>query len=303
MYTWSAPSMGGRLTIAITADASAGDGAMATAARCGQRVNAWANRLTRFSDGSDLTRLNDAPEAQVCIRPTLAAVLDWARVATERSRGIVDATLLDARLAAERGEESRIRPAGWRLARTERGSLVDRVPGIRFDLDGLAKGWLADRAAELLGQWPGVAVDADGDISLRADADVEWLIDVADPRPTATSAAPPLTTLKVSGGPGWTRSYGVATSGTSVHRWHLADGKASHHLIDPRTGRPAATDVVQATVLAPTAREAEVIAKTAVVLGSRDALGFLKHSAAHTAVLLLESGEVACLPGVDRWLA
>ena len=48
----------------------------------------------------------------------------------------------------------------------------------------------------------------------------------------------------------------MATSGTSIHRWQLADGRMTHHLIDPRTRRPADTDVLQATVVAPTARVA-----------------------------------------------
>ena len=69
-------------------------------------------------------------------------------------------------------------------------------------------------------------------------------------------------------------AFGLATSGTSVHRWTI-DGRSSHHLIDPRTGRPARTDLVQATVLAGSAREAEAIAKTAVIVGSEAALGRL----------------------------
>ncbi|HQU01555.1 MAG TPA: FAD:protein FMN transferase, partial [Acetobacteraceae bacterium] len=57
-------------------------------------------------------------------------------------------------------------------------------------------------------------------------------------------------TLAADRGP---RSWGVATSGTSVHRWPTAFGE-THHLIDPRTRRPASTDVVQATVVAGSAR-------------------------------------------------
>ena len=113
----------------------------------------------------------------------------------------------------------------------------------------------------------------------------------------------PLATLRLAGGSAWTTNYGVATSGTSVHRWRLPDGRESHHLIDPRTRRPAETDVVQATIVAPSAREAEVIAKTAVVLGSREAIGYLARSAALTAILLLDDGRLACLPGVEAWLA
>jgi FAD:protein FMN transferase len=95
----------------------------------------------------------------------------------------------------------------------------------------------------------------------------------------------------------------VATSGTSVHRWQLADGRATHHLIDRRTGRSAATDVVQATVVAPTAREAEMLAKSAVILGARGAYPFLTRSSAFAAILLLECGDLVATPGTEKWLA
>lgn len=305
IVTWSAPQMGGRLEVAIATHSDRCAAAHLGARRAGQRVEAWASRLTRFSASSDLSRLNASPESPVAVRPTLAAALRWAAVASERSDGIVDATLLDARLAAQIGAYvSADVGRHWTIHREGRSTLVERAPGIRFDLDGLAKGWLADRAADLLTAWPGVAVDADGDIALRADPGVEWQVNVADPRSADVGATPPaLATLRLSGGASWTQSYGVATSGTSVHRWRLDDGRQTHHLIDPRSGRPADTDVVQATVVAPSAREAEVIAKAAVILGSEGALAYLGRSAALTAILLLESGEVACLPGVEAWLA
>jgi FAD:protein FMN transferase len=306
VVTSTTPSMGGRLEVSIVTEPHRRAAASEAARRAGQRVNAWADRLTRFTTTSDLARLNSADSAEVSIRPTLAAALDWAIAACERTRGIVDPTMLDARLAAESGAGCRggegvaARDVDWNLASAARGASVTRPNGVRFDLDGLAKGWIADRAASLLADWRGVAVDADGDIALRADAGVEWLIDVADPRSTA---AAPLATLRVTGGDSWTRTYGVATSGTSVHRWTQADGAATHHLIDPRTRRPAETDIVQATVLASTAREAEVIAKAAVILGSADALAYLERSAALACLLLLDDGRVASLPGVETWLA
>jgi len=302
------PSMGGTLSVFVTTNLGQRAQAAAAARLAAQRVEAWASRLTRFSDTSHLSHLNSAAEASVNVRPTLAAALQWAKVAEQRSEGVVDATLLDARLAAESGTALAPRPEGdgwtWQVLAQGRTALVRRDPGIRLDLDGTAKGWIADRAADLLARWPGVAVDADGDIAVRADRGVEWLIDVADPRIDAAGNEPsPLATLKLRGGSSWTASYGVATSGTSVHRWQLADGRPSHHLIDRRTRRPAETDVVQATVVAPSAREAEMIAKSAVILGSREALGFLTRSAALAAILLLDTDEVVSLPGIEAWLA
>ena len=301
---WSSPQMGGRLEIAIATDSHRSAAAKMAARRTGQRVGAWAGRLSRFSDTSDLSMLNATADSPVAVRPTLGTMLRWAAVASDQTNGIVDATLLDARLAAETGTGPTVVDAGdWAIRPVGRSAVLSRSAGVRFDLDGLAKGWLADRAANLLSRWPGVAVDADGDIALRAAKGMEWLVDVADPRLAGTRATAPLTTLRLRGGTNWCRSYGIATSGTSIHRWQLGHGREAHHLIDPRTRRPAETDILQATVVAPSASAAEVIAKAAVIVGSRDALGYLSRSPALAAILLLESGELACLPGVESWLA
>src|SRR4029077_21278987 len=53
----------------------------------------------------------------------------------------------------------------------------------------------------------------------------------------------------------------VATSTTLRRAWHV-DGEPRHHLIDPATGRPSATDLTAATVIAGEAWQAEVLAKT-----------------------------------------
>ena len=91
-----------------------------------------------------------------------------------------------------------------------------------------------------------------------------WDVAVADPRTRHETLA----TFRVSGlDPARPQRFGLATSGTSVHRW-VRDGLVSHHLIDPRTGRPAVSDIVQATVLAESATAAEAAAKTVVILGS-----------------------------------
>jgi thiamine biosynthesis lipoprotein len=90
---------------------------------------------------------------------------------------------------------------------------------------------------------------------------------------------------------------GVATSGTTVHRWPDRAGHPRHHLIDPRTRRPAQTDLVQATVVAPSAAEAETLAKAAVILGSQSGARLLEQSNASFALLVRHDGgtiEVDC---------
>jgi len=190
---WDRPSMGGRLRIDVAAarggrlDATQARDAAALVAG---RVDAWAARLTRFDPASDLSRLNASADPVVTVGPTLAAVLAWAERASALTAGIVDVTLLDERLAAEDhgslpfATGAACRPiAGrrWRVRPQARGAVVERQPGIRFDLDGVAKGWLADRALARFGAFAGATVDADGDAALRLAPGEEIAIEVADP--------------------------------------------------------------------------------------------------------------------------
>ena len=160
--------------------------------RVARRVHAWAARLTRFTATSDLAALNADPSRPMTpVRPTLAAVLDWAERAGDRAEGHLAVSLLDERLAAEGAEragsegeaDADLHPHRWWLERRPRGAIVRRDGAMRFDLDGVAKGWIADRALELLRRWPAAMVDADGDIAMRLAPGVAWHIGGRRPAP------------------------------------------------------------------------------------------------------------------------
>jgi thiamine biosynthesis lipoprotein len=84
---------------------------------------------------------------------------------------------------------------------------------------------------------------------------------------------------------------GVATSATDRRRWMQGD-QVRHHIIDPRTGLPAESDVVSATVVAPTAVEAEAAAKSILIRGSLDGLDWLEANPALAGLLILEDGQM-----------
>lgn len=299
----SAALMGGRVSVHVRTAAETSTLASERMARqVLARIAAWSDRLTRFDAASELSRVNAAELDRVDVGPTLTAVLDWARCAEAITDGVVDIGLLDARLLAETGTTDDARPATsasrrWSLIRRRRGALVDRPAGLRFDLDGIAKGWIADRALDLL---PGVSavVDADGDIAVRVVDDEGWHIDVADPRELGKA----LSTIRLTRGNDPVARYGIATSGTSVHRWTSA-GMARHHLIDPRTVQPARTDVIQATVIGRTASAAEAFAKTAVIVGSAAAEARLDRPDVFGQILLTEPGDVLMTPSTIAYLA
>ncbi len=303
-------SMGGRLSVHLDAEQADVMQAAAVARVVFTRVEAWAARLTRHTDTSDLARLNADPRVLVPVRPTLAAALLAGREAMLLAPGLVDIALLDARLATEQGRPatgptSAASAGRWSVAPGRHGSaVVGRPPGVRFDLGGVGKGWLADRALRLLVDVPGgpgiggsAIVDADGDMAVRTAAGRSWEIAVDDPRVPDGRLA----TLRLGGTT--SRTWGVATSGTSIHRW--ADpgldgqgrGPLRHHLIDPATRLPARTDVVQATVVAGSALHAEAYAKAVVVAGASRGLALLDRSPIRGAVLLRDNGDVLATPG------
>lgn len=299
--------LGGRVGVHLLP--ATGGAAMAErkAGRALDRIEAWASRLTRFDDCSDLCRLNMAPGSSVRVRPTLAAVLDWGRCAEAASGGIVNVALLDERHAVELGHPvgstspfpSATAGRRWSLTRTPRATIVHRPEGLRFDLDGVAKGWLADRALELLGGQRLAVVDADGDVALALEPGASFAIGIEDPERDGDNLL--VLRLDADRDDRPTR-FGVATSGISKHAWRHGN-TTTHHLIDPRTGTSASTDLVQATVIARTARHAEALAKSAVILGARDAEAALDRADVLGAVLLTTDRRLLLTTSTARFVA
>ena len=87
----------------------------------------------------------------------------------------------------------------------------------------------------------------------------------------------------------------VATSSTTVRRWHASDGTTIHHIIDPRTGSPAITPWRTATVVAATCETANAASTAAIVLG--DAAAAWLVDAGLPARLVGLGGEVLRLVG------
>jgi thiamine biosynthesis lipoprotein len=295
-------AMGGRLVVHLAAAAQERR-ARHDAERLLSRIGRWADRLSRHLETSELSALNADPRPVVTVGPTLGAVLCAGLDAEQESGGLVDIALLDARLAAEGladAPSAGAAPRDWSIALgPRRTAVVHRAPGVRFDLDGVAKGWLADRGLDLLSAWPSAVIDADGDLAVRCAPGQLWAVAVDDPRTDgATLAILHLSAPRI----GQPVLWGVATSGTSVHRWRHGD-RVHHHLIDPRTSASAITDVVQATVVCGSALRSEALAKAAVIAGSVDGMALLERAGVQGAVILTERGETLALPQTLALLA
>ena len=245
----------------------------------------WHDRFTRFEPGSELSRLNADPRPVVQVSHAMARFVEAAVTAARETGGLVDATLLreleDAGYRGELGVPLPVartlesapprRPAGprpdtgWeRIAVDRDRRSVSRPPGLALDSGGLAKGLAADLLAGVLRAHAGFAIVAAGDVRVGGTRRIRRKVRVASPFDGEA-----LHTFALS-------DAGVATSGIGRRSWVDAGGAPAHHLLDPATGKPAFTGVVQATAIAPTALEAEVRAKAAVLSGPEGARAWLR---------------------------
>ncbi len=276
-------AMGTEIELLVEADGAAG----ALEATEGEfhRLEAL---LSRFREDSELSRLNR--DGALAAGPDLRRVVELALAARERTGGRFDPTVHNALVAAgydrtfeDIAPESHVRCQAPDVsggdARVD-GTRIELDPGVRLDLGGIGKGYAAERAAEILATAGPCLVNAGGDIAVRGG---RWPVGVE-------TAAEPLT-LELSRG-------GLATSGRDRRRWRR-NGRDLHHLIDPRTGEPAETDLLRVTVIAPDAVEAE-IAATSLFLAGADRAAREADAAGVAAVLVTGDGRTIFAGGLAR---
>lgn len=97
-----------------------------------------------------------------------------------------------------------------------------------------------------------------------------WTIGVDNPVDGNNSPGADLNGIWESHG----RACGIVTSG-NYRKFYIRDGKKYAHTIDPRTGYPVEHDLLSATIVAPTAAEADAFATACMVMGEDAAREFI----------------------------
>lgn len=241
-------------------------------------------RLTRFRATSELAQVNAHAGQWVNVSNVFWRILTQALRLSQATNGLFDPTVLNAvaatgydrdfaELAHTRSEQDsqplplmqaatdRL-PGCWQAVELDPAHHAVRLPpAVRLDFGGIAKGETAQQAVAFLSQWGPCLVDAGGDL-VAGDAPNDWpgwLVAIASP----TVADEPEQDLAQL----WLKNSALATSGIDYRRWRQGNA-TRHHLIDPRTGAPAATDLLTVSVLAADASVAEAWAKAGLIAGA-----------------------------------
>jgi FAD:protein FMN transferase len=244
------------------------------------------SRFTRFSADSELSELNRSAGIRFQASTDLFTVIALARRYFHLTRGLFDPSILpDLKQAGYDRSMDVLRTQGAAplfesLLTGQRSSFSEidldesdqtilLPPGLQIDLGGIAKGWIAEQAAAVLSEVSrACVVDAGGDMFMVGYPDglEQWPIVLEDPLQPDTT----LTSFKVDPG-------AVATSSITKRTWRQA-GMSRHHIIDPRTGKPALSEWISVTVIAPHAHQAEVFAKALLIAGPQEAQEIARNS-------------------------
>jgi thiamine biosynthesis lipoprotein len=267
----------------------------------------WEQTLSRFRPDSELSRFNQTFDQPIEVSETFWEVFQAAQWADQFTNGLVTPTVLDAMLEAgydrpfddlprdqfdsSMRELLKIHPLSVVVA-DEATHSITLPRSVRLDFGGVAKGWAAHEAVKRLKVFGPTLVNAGGDIAISGPMAKRqpWLVGVKNP-------FEPGTDIEVL----YLKRGGVATSGKDRRHWSQ-NGLFRHHIINPLTGQPAETDVLTATVVAPTVMEAEAAAKAALILGREKGLEWIESDPALAGLFILESGAVLYSQRMQEYL-
>ena len=246
-------------TVSVVSASSADRGAFVEAIRSTESTfRAYEERFSRFLETSELSRVNsEQAHGRRC--PT-----SCRRCSVPPSTELAGATVCSIRRSCPRSSPPAMTGTSTRCSlkleaccrswtrvvdgetSNEKAPSVRLPPGVALDFGGIAKGWTVDVAATLGSEvLPWVLGGGGGRSAGRGGR-----------RYARPGRRPPgsRTTRPESCSASGSAKERSATSSVTRRSW----GPHLHHLIDPRTGQPSRTGVVQATAWAPTCREAEL---------------------------------------------
>lgn len=245
-----------------------------------------------FDRGSELSRLNDTQKAVVS--EPLFDIIQQAQGFYRLTDGAFDITVGPASVLWKKAIASKILPgpdavaqalslAGsdfiYLDAKTREVALLKS--GMRIDLGGIAKGFALDRAVRKLkdAQIDSALINAGGNIyCLGTNHRAPWRVGVQDP----FREGKVLDELVLA-------DRAVATAG-DYQQYVEINGRRYSHIVDPKTGYPAQSGIVSATIIADDATASDALSTACVVLGLEKSRKLLSRFPEMKAILVANDG-------------
>lgn len=278
-------------------------------------VNSDSERMfSPTSPDSVVSTVNGSSGAPVVVEERFLDALECALHYCELSGGRFDITVgpalrlwdfKEGKVPDEEELGSAVRHVGYGRVHVDRrsGTVCLSDPEARIDLGGIAKGLIADRMKELMvehGVLSGL-INLGGNvlaIGPRPDK-TPWTVGVRKPQRGVNDAASSLHEDDFVVAVGIV-DQSVVTSGTYERSFVDEGGVLRHHIIDPRTGYPAKTDVASCTIIAASSAQADGLSTAPIVMGLEEAMVFLEGVPGIEAILIDLEGNLRFTSGLSH---
>lgn len=259
--------------------------------------------LSRTVEGSDIWKINHGGGKPVTVSDSAAELMRLALEVCEKSGGALDITIAPAVDLWDFKSGKAVLPAGADIAEamdrvdytkvTLEGNTVTVPEGMEIDLGAVAKGYIADKAAEFLAE-SGVesaVLNFGGNvIAMGSKPDGSgWNIGIQDP---GEATGESMAVLEV-------RDCSVVTSGVYQRGFDL-DGVRYHHILDPATGWPVQNGIASVTIVADSSALGDALSTACFIMG-REGLAFAQSMGAG-AVIVYSDGAVEYSDGLEEML-
>lgn len=273
-----------------------GDSAEEALAAASREINRLESTLSRTIAASDVSRLN-AGET-VTVQKETRELLERALALSDETGGAFDMTVAplvslwgitsDAPHVPSQEEIDALLPlVGGEHVHMD-GSIVSLDAGCAVDLGGIAKGYASQQVADIL-QAHGVTsavVSLGGNVYVcgtKPDGSA-WNVGIQDPASSGYAATVALTDC-----------FAVTSGG--YQRYYVAeDGTVYQHIIDPRTGRPADSDLLSVTVISDDGTAADAYSTALYVMGEQEAVSFWRAHGGFDLILITADGRLLYTP-------
>lgn len=289
--------------MSITAYGKYAEAAVAAAVT---QVNRLEALLSRTRTGSDVAALQLAAPQAVALSEDTLQVLRLAQEWYKKTDGAFDVTIAPVTTAwgfggsgeyqvpsPEKLKELLTMVDGSSLILSEMEAALPRQ-GMQIDLGGIAKGYAGAQAEQILRSHgiQSALLDLGRNITVigtKPDGS-DWRVAVQDPvNPNGTVGVLSL------------QDCSAVTSG-GYQRYFEQDGVRYHHIIDPRTGYPAASGLLSATVVCSDSALADLLSTAVFVLGEQAALELWRAEGGFELVLITEDCRIVVTDGLsDRF--
>ncbi len=275
------------------------------------------NRFSRFSETSELNLLNNKKSGRIKASDEMIDMLSKAKTAYVKTNGLFDPTVLISlknigydksfsdpliKLPSKKQISILEIKAGFKkrivfdsLKIDKKHFTLSSPVGLSIDLGGIAKSYWVNTCRQIIDEYSeNFWLSAGGDVYTKGkNSDgKQWKIGVQNPKEPESD----ILTLNLP-----TRAMGIATSG--IIKRTIQNGTSSwHHIIDPRTGIPVNNAILAVTVMANSVIDADIMAKTILILGMEKGLALINGMSDHECVIIDKELKIHVSKGIKKFL-